>query len=166
MSTTNWSCYNCELNDNADNFDCETCKKKQRIVGDLKDLQKAGEPIDTFLFQIMDELNINYNNNNNNNKNYKNEKEEKKQNEDNIKNNTTNLIDNIDDFMEDPQNDIPKTVIGKIGWDTLQATDDLWAVLDEIFFSYQPNKLRNEIQNEETGLKTTLQHILDSYTQL
>eukprot|EP01083_Nonionella_stella_P297906 1011412_1 len=78
---------------------------------------------------------------------------------------TINSIDNIDDFMEDPQNENTKSVINKMGWDILEATDDLWTVLDEIFFSYQPDKLRNAIQNEETGLKKGLQHILDSYTQ-
>eukprot|EP01084_Bolivina_argentea_P100169 179926_1 len=82
MSTTNWRCHECEFNDKEINVDhdCERCKKKKRIISDLKDLQNDCEPIDPFLFKTMDLFDINDNHLNTNNDNKK-EKKEEKQNE-------------------------------------------------------------------------------------
>eukprot|EP01084_Bolivina_argentea_P307093 530734_1 len=92
MSTTRLSCFKCQLNDNLVNFECERCKKKQRIISDLKYLHNEQEPIEEFLSQINNELNINNN-----------KKEEKKTKND-IKNDvsdTESLDDELDDLDPD-----------------------------------------------------------------
>ena len=71
-----------------------------------------------------------------------------------------------DDFMQDPDNYNTINVMKNININLLNYDDgDLWNVLDQIFESYQPQTLIEQIQDASNGLKEGLDRLLDEFTK-